>query len=354
MSILSVNYSNRVKKGNNQVIDNPGLKVAIHDEKSGKYFIPISTLFYGFTDYHNTDVHQGDLQIMTLFVGLSDNSTAKIQVKFRASGPFPYSQIILEKFPVTLPQSASEFVKEVSNLGWIIQKEKIINPTQRPLTIWIQNTTPFGVLHLNTFLNVSTYQPRPNDPPTGPSYESRVSSVGLKVAELRVERDASPQEIFYPLKVGQWTKLLVKPTESITLAWRAVAGARAHDCEIPKDLLVNIPWVEIQASPSSHFPGVFGESARSVFPPHLIPRSTPVTEHWSLIGGQVAGSWRRKVRIAEEAISEAEIDQQSSEKYFSLVSEDAENLNIVLGAAPADTPRHDCNGIFKQAALGVE
>jgi hypothetical protein len=398
VKITAADYSHRVLNEKNEWVGNFERRQAWQDPENHRWFIPISELYKNSKDYGEMDVSLADTQFIYLDLTLENGQSLKIQIQFQVVGPFPAAQINYVDFdPAT---AAPQFVKTVSQTGWIVRREKVVNPTSRSFQLWLRANTAPHSLNLDTYLKYPSYVLHRHSPPTGPKSNYEYSRGEMEVTHIDViHEDGAKDSVDF--KNNEWFSIVLNPNETLKLEWRAQPSNRARSCSVPQSHGIQATWqrkpvqttpvqtTPVQTTPETRptrvpvvlpLPGGTSIVVQSQSPfrlADLIPivapsgsnstynsasNSAPRTPKvktrtlqigWNLTSGRVSGAWSREIRLVHPFTSKEDatwdhtresVDRPSIQ-YF-ILGQGSLPTDIHSSPAPARAKAFNCQGIF--------
>jgi len=299
--IRTAYFKHRVQNPMNQLLGPPDRFPVSFEAGTRVWFIPISKLA------RLMDHDPSFQQWLGLDLVLADGRRLEIQIRFRALGILP--AMVTSQIATTLPGNAHEYAKRIGESKWLLRRESISNPANRPLRVWTR-LQPVD-LRLSTVLTFNRYQDQPRAAPVGPIPETYLSSASASSGALLVHRQGEDQRLI--MVPGHWVPIDLAPAESVTLEW-VTPMIGSTPCRVPPEVRRTAHW-EWRSAVRCHRGECMGGE--------YYPRYQDVTETWGITGAAIVGSWGRDLRVANPFTPE---DLATASEH--LISED-EKVNQV-------------------------
>jgi hypothetical protein len=256
---------------------------AWHDVKNNRWHIPLSELFNKGGSYTSNSVELAHIQSLHLDLVPQLGPNQSFEIQFHILPPLP--TLTLQAVTLNPPSVAATLATTFTTQGSEIHQERITNPTQRTLKLWIKAWSNAGKLKIVNYLNIHhdmpTYfmQADPNFSAFLDSHQ-RVSEGQARIQSLlATHEDGTPES--FSLNPGQWISVALRPSEKLNLSWRAGPTPSTPICKIPPT--------------QSH-------SYVRNSPLHILPIILTIQMSWDIVSTKIVGDWEREIRVSHDFI----------------------------------------------------
>ena len=352
--LSSAVYSHRIVNANDQVLGNLIPERAWHDTDHHRWFIPLTQIFRNRVGYAERDMGPEDIQELTLELTLENGGMRFVRIRFQAVGPYPEVQVAPN--PAPQPAQAADLIRQTSERGWQIYQEQITNPLPREFFLWFRNAPVGAGLSLKSYIRHPFFRERPTAEPEGPFWLNDQSTAQLEVNSLGV-RHGNGEEERIRLRPGQWSRVILRPLEVLTLEWWAHPVPNSRECHLFPAQIAFLNW-QVPPPPlvrwRSDIPeGIQRHMEEALTGPRLPEaRSRQVQIQWEFVGASLSGQWNRDIRLTHPFLAEREAAQQRGEApsptdFIRLGDPNPVRTEFLQGQRDAQASDYPCQGIFR-------
>jgi|GEM_PF-5766162 len=315
---------------------------ASYDSVRRRWFIPLADALGGKPE----NVDPSEIYWITLELHLEKKGPIQLRIGMRALGPLPRVQV--KTFASDPPfLEALDLNRRLwpDGAGWTIARERYLNPSARPMNLWVR--LPEHKLVFHSSVSMGGYFP--TEVVSGqlqlvPIIENHRTQMGIDEFRLSVIHTSGlPSET---VKIGNsWKRITLNPYEEVALEWKVFGSSSLSRCAVPGAEERVFWWM---GQRRVCIPRLRGEPGECEFVDER--RELRRTHAWSVTGARLEGGWTRDVILADDFIPspEWEVSKDSSERARPLLGTARENGMWATGEGVLEErwPLFGCQGLF--------
>ena len=270
-------------------LHSPGKRVNLGSDGAGRWFISLkAAVDLSLNEIESSDSHTFDIELH-----LQNGSVVSVSVSMRFLTVPADLQVASLSLP-DVPSDPSVFLAQFNQSGRVIERKKYSNVSNRPVALWFRGRS--DQLSLFTGLRENYWVANSRNDAIDPAASDSKRETPAALT-LLVEKDQKPLDV--RLSPLHWTKVILGPSEEVSVSWKIAPQENLPICNIPLDRSLYLTIYECTDNCGNKL--------------HIVPDQVRVS------GMQFGGAISKTVLVTDAEIQESDLEFYASQSEGALV-----------------------------------